>query len=186
MQKQICPSENNAPKPTATSGPKCYNVKLNNYAWDQTDELIKLYVTLENVGTLPKDSVVCNFLDRSVSLYVMGLDNKNYELIINNLCEEIVISKSNFKVKSSMIIINLAKKVLKQWSCVTSVEKRLKEAKTSTPPTMSDSSDPNDSLMSLMKKMYQDGDDEMKKTIAKAWTESQDKKLQNLPEFEPK
>lgn len=27
-----------------------------------------------------------------------------------------------------------------------------------------------------MKKMYQDGDDEMKRTIAKAWTEGQDKK----------
>ena len=27
-----------------------------------------------------------------------------------------------------------------------------------------------------MKKMYEDGDDEMKRTIAKAWTEGQDKK----------
>ena len=27
-----------------------------------------------------------------------------------------------------------------------------------------------------MKKMYDEGDDDMKRTIAKAWTESQDKK----------
>lgn len=30
--------------------------------------------------------------------------------------------------------------------------------------------------MNLMKKMYEEGDDEMKRTINKAWTESQDKK----------
>lgn len=28
----------------------------------------------------------------------------------------------------------------------------------------------------MMKKMYEEGDDDMKRTIAKAWTESQDKK----------
>lgn len=39
-----------------------------------------------------------------------------------------------------------------------------------------DSSDPNASLMGLMKKMYDEGDDEMKRTLNKAWTESQDKK----------
>ena len=31
----------------------------------------------------------------------------------------------------------------------------------------------------MMKKMYEDGDDEMKRTIAKAWTEGQDKKTQD-------
>lgn len=29
--------------------------------------------------------------------------------------------------------------------------------------------------MNLMKKMYEEGDDEMKRTIAKAWTESREK-----------
>ena len=36
--------------------------------------------------------------------------------------------------------------------------------------------DPGGSLMNLMKQMYQDGDDEMKRTIAKAWHESQEKR----------
>lgn len=30
--------------------------------------------------------------------------------------------------------------------------------------------------MNLMKQMYEEGDDEMKRTIAKAWTEARDKK----------
>lgn len=41
---------------------------------------------------------------------------------------------------------------------------------------MDDDKDPNDSLMDLMKKMYDEGDDDMKRTIAQAWTQSKDKK----------
>jgi len=40
---------------------------------------------------------------------------------------------------------------------------------------MDDNKDPGDSLMQLMKNMYETGDDEMKRTIAKAWTESREK-----------
>ena len=34
-----------------------------------------------------------------------------------------------------------------------------------------------------MKQMYEDGDDEMKRTIAKAWTESRDKQGGEAPPF---
>ena len=44
-------------------------------------------------------------------------------------------------------------------------------------PKMGKSEDPGASLMGLMKQMYQDGDDEMKRSIAKAWQESQDKRV---------
>lgn len=40
---------------------------------------------------------------------------------------------------------------------------------------MDEGKDPGDSLMQLMKNMYETGDDEMKRTIAKAWTESREK-----------
>ena len=46
----------------------------------------------------------------------------------------------------------------------------------SRPKPETDESDPQAGLMNMMKKMYDDGDDDMKRTIAKAWTESQDKK----------
>ena len=38
------------------------------------------------------------------------------------------------------------------------------------------SGDPQAGLMSMMKQMYDDGDDEMKRTIKKTWFESQQKK----------
>lgn len=40
---------------------------------------------------------------------------------------------------------------------------------------MDEGKDPGDSLMQMMKNMYETGDDEMKRTIAKAWTESREK-----------
>lgn len=36
--------------------------------------------------------------------------------------------------------------------------------------------DPSSSLMNMMKKMYDEGDSNMKRTIAEAWTKAQDKK----------
>ena len=36
--------------------------------------------------------------------------------------------------------------------------------------------DPSAGLMDMMKKMYEDGDDNMKRTIAEAWSKAQDKK----------
>ncbi len=39
-----------------------------------------------------------------------------------------------------------------------------------------DKSDPSQSLMKMMKQMYDDGDDEMKRTITKSWYESQEKR----------
>lgn len=38
-----------------------------------------------------------------------------------------------------------------------------------------DTSDPSEGLMNLLKKMYAEGDDEMKRTINKAWVESREK-----------
>ncbi|XP_011879602.1 PREDICTED: calcyclin-binding protein [Vollenhovia emeryi] len=161
--------------PTLSAAQKCYEVKLNNYGWDQTSTTMKIYITLNNVHRLPKEAVVCSFTEKSLDLRVLGLDNKNYHLPITNLCAEIDTEKSNFKVKTDMIVVSLAKQVARDWSHVTLVEKRIKDAKAPSMPELSEESDPSTSLMNLMKKMYQDGDDEMKKTIVKAWTENQEK-----------
>jgi len=40
---------------------------------------------------------------------------------------------------------------------------------------MDDNADPSASIMTMMKKMYDEGDDDMKRTISKAWTESREK-----------
>ena len=40
---------------------------------------------------------------------------------------------------------------------------------------MDKDADPQASIMNMMKDMYANGDDDMKRTIGKAWTESQNK-----------
>ena len=71
-----------------------------------------------------------------------------------------------------MIIVSLAKADAKNWECVFREEKKATEKPL---PKMDESKDPSESLMQLMKNMYETGDDEMKRTIAKAWTESREK-----------
>ncbi len=39
-----------------------------------------------------------------------------------------------------------------------------------------DKDDPSKGLMKMMQQMYEDGDDDMKRTIKKSWYESQEKK----------
>jgi len=43
-------------------------------------------------------------------------------------------------------------------------------------PKFDEKKDPNEGLMDMLKKMYDEGDEDMKRTIAKAWTESREKK----------
>lgn len=44
-------------------------------------------------------------------------------------------------------------------------------------PAVEENADPSDGLMTMLKKIYSEGDDEMKRTINKAWSESQEKKV---------
>lgn len=162
-----------------SSTQKYYEVKMNNYGWDQTNTTAKIYVTCKNVHQLPKESVVCKFTDRSFDLHILGLENRNYNLSINNLAETIIPEKSYVKIKTNMVVVCLAKEQEMNWSHITSLEKRLKESKASSISEDADDSDPGANLVNLVMKMYQDGDDDMKRTIAKAWTEEIQKNAAN-------
>ncbi|KAJ8918031.1 hypothetical protein NQ315_011487 [Exocentrus adspersus] len=155
---------------------KRYEIKLNNYAWDQTSKYVKFYVTLKNVHNLPAENIKCDFTHKSLELKVLDLDNKDYVLRINNLLKTILPEQSNWKLKTDMVIVNAAKKEVENWSHVTEWEKKASDAKNLPPPDSDKQADPSEGLMSLMKNMYERGDDEMKRTIAKAWTESQEKR----------
>jgi len=158
----------NKPKPT------CYETKIINYAWDQSDKFVKIYVTLNGIQSLPKEQIRCTFTGSSFELRVEGLDSRNHTLLINNLLHPITLSSSYHKVKTDMVIVFLSKTAQKSWSHVTQSEQKAKEQKDEKlKPEAAE--DPSGGLMNIMKKMYDEGDDDMKRTIAKAWTESRDK-----------
>jgi len=159
------------------SSTKCYDVAYKSYSWDQSDKFVKFYLTnLKNVQELSQlDGFEKNFMPRSVMLRVCNLSGKNHVFEIKELAHAINAEKSFYKVKSDMVVIFLAKANTGQnWSHVTAAEKAKAEKKVEVPKT-EDDSDPSKGLMNMMKKMYDEGDDDMKKTIAKAWTESQNK-----------
>lgn len=122
-----------------------------------------------------QDEVTCNFNDRSFDLLIKNLNNVNYQLSIKNLLNSIDAKESSVKVKSDMITVLLRKKSSQNWACLTEKEQQLKDNKPK--PKLDETADPQESLMTLMKQMYEDGDDEMKRTISKAFTESREKQM---------
>ncbi|XP_045201450.2 calcyclin-binding protein-like [Mercenaria mercenaria] len=150
-------------------------VDIKNYAWDQSEKFMKIYATVAGVETVPKEQVTCTFNSRSFSLRCNSVNNKNYTCEVTTLMEDILPDDSYFKIKTDTVLIMLKKKETgKTWPYVTQTEKKLKDKPTK--PPIDKEGDPNDSMMALMKQMYDEGDDEMKRTIAKAWTESREKK----------
>ncbi|XP_050297237.1 calcyclin-binding protein isoform X2 [Anthonomus grandis grandis] len=151
-----------------------YEVKITNYAWDQSQKFLKFYITLPKVNTVPAENITCDFQEKSLELKVKNLENKDYVFRVTQLLNSIEPKNSTFKVKNDLILINAAKKEDTHWTHVTEWEKKAQDRKL---PSFDndDKSDPTSSLMNIMKNMYATGDDEMKRTIAKAWTESQSK-----------
>ncbi|XP_023937211.1 calcyclin-binding protein [Bicyclus anynana] len=176
-------NENNAcamdasPAPT-TSQKKRYQIKLNGYGWDQSDKYVKVFVTLKDVQNVPKENVYCKLTDRSMELHVENLDNKDYLLVINKLLYPIDVAGSHWKQKTDMVVIFLAKSEQNvKWSHMTELEKKFEDQRSNRFKSDDlDKKDPQESIMGLMKNMYETGDDDMKRMISKAWYEGQHKK----------
>ncbi|MEQ2185876.1 hypothetical protein XENOCAPTIV_011805, partial [Xenoophorus captivus] len=141
--------------------------------WDQSEKFVKIYLDLKDVHKLSAENVEVNFTERSFSVLIKDLNGKNHQMTVLNLLHPIDDKNSDKKVKTDMVLVMLKKQTTKKWECLTAVEKRSKEKEK---PSMDENADPSEGLMSVLKKIYDDGDDEMKRTINKAWTESQDKK----------
>ncbi|CAK1555791.1 unnamed protein product [Leptosia nina] len=167
--------------PSSSAGlKKRSQIKLSGYGWDQSDKYVKIFVTLKDVHTLPKEQVYCKLSEKSMELYINDLDNKDYRLVINNLLYPIIEADSHWKQKTDMVAIFLAKADTSiKWSHMTEIEKKFEDKRANrfkTEPEDIDKKDPQASIMSLMKNMYETGDDDMKRMISKAWYEGQHKK----------
>ena len=178
LERQKNMANQNTNSVTQPVAAKSYDVPYKSYSWDQSDKFVKFYLTnLKNVQDLQKpDGFQSSFQSKSVNFRVCNLLGKNHVFEIKELAYEINPDKSMYKVKSDMVVIMLAKaKEGQNWSHVTAAEKAKADKKNEVPKMDDDSGDPSKGLMNMMKKMYDEGDDDMKRTIAKAWTESQNK-----------
>jgi len=171
-------------KERATAKPAPTNVipdsQIKDYSWDQSERFVKLYLTnLPGLSDLNDDAVKTKFTDEGIEIRIENYKSKNLVFSINKTCHKINPEKCYHKIKSDYLLVFLCKhNPGSSWSHFTHADKMKSESSDLKPDSKVDSAaDPSAGLMDMMKKMYDQGDDEMKRTIAKAWTEGQNKKM---------
>ncbi|KAF5202836.1 Calcyclin-binding protein [Thalictrum thalictroides] len=160
-----------SPSPTPTAAPSSTTVlskpglqyvTLGSFSWDQDNEKIKIYVFLEGVE---QEKVETLLKPMSVDIKFHDVQGKNYRCAIPKLNNKIVPEKSKVLVKPTKVIITLFKESKGNWLDLHFKEDKLK-------PNLDKEKDPMAGIMGLMKNMYEEGDEDMKRTIAKAWTDA--------------
>lgn len=148
-------------------------VPIESFAWEQgsyNSASVTVYVELEGVGSA-KDRVSCTFGKYSFDLSVHNLNGKNYRLLKDNLEKDIVPGESKFIVKKDKVVIKLQKVKgeysYESWNQLTSKKGRDPEKESEK------KKDPMGGLMDMMKDMYDEGDENMKKIIGEAMLKSQ-------------
>ncbi|RDY08854.1 Calcyclin-binding protein [Mucuna pruriens] len=135
---------------------------LASFSWDQDNDKVKIYVSMEGIN---EDKIESEFKPTSFDVKFHDVQGKNYRSAISKLHNEIVPEKCKVVVKPKRAIITLVKASKGNWLDLQFKEDKLK-------PNLDKEKDPMAGIMNMMKNMYEDGDDEMKKTIAKAWTDA--------------
>merc|ERR1712183_1120619 len=89
---------------------------IEKYAWDQEGNFVKLYVSLDNIGSIDKSNITCTFEERGFNLAIVGYQKKNLRLHFTNLQGDIVPESSRHLHKSNMVIVKLRTAESKKWS----------------------------------------------------------------------
>ncbi|CAM9418064.1 unnamed protein product [Chrysoparadoxa australica] len=155
-----------APHPPAPIPVGAYK-GVEKFGWDQGEynsAWVTIYVTLEGAGRA-KDSTTCNFSKRGFDLKVEDLEGQKYRLVKDNLDKDIVPEDCKFIVKKDRIVIKL-KKVKGEYSYDHWTDLTQKRPKAAASKGKKD--DPMGGIMDMMKDMYDQGDDNMKKTIGES------------------
>ncbi|KAL5577236.1 hypothetical protein UlMin_018935 [Ulmus minor] len=137
-------------------------VTLSTFSWEQDNDKVKLYISLEGVD---QEKMEVEFRPTSFDIKFHDVQGKNYRCAIPKLNKEIVPEKCKVLVKPNRVVVTLIKAAKGNWLDLHYKEDKLK-------PNLDKERDPMAGIMDLMKNMYEEGDEEMKRTIAKAWTDA--------------
>ncbi|KAI6650927.1 Calcyclin-binding protein-like [Oopsacas minuta] len=161
-------------------------IQVKTYGWDQTDSTVKIYVSdIPGLEGAIDSQIVTEFTANSVNVKVNDLNNRNYNFSIGELSGKIKADSAKAILKRGSVIISMPKASPGNWEEVTMVERKTKEAKKEKEKlddiSKKDSDDPSAGIMKMMQKMYDEGDEDMKRTITKAWYESKSGKTPSVP-----
>ena len=161
-------------------------IQVKIYGWDQTEKNVKIYISdIPGLEGAIDSQLMSEFTDISVNVKVIELNNRNYNFSISELAYKINPESSKAILKRGTIIVTMIKAKSGKWEELTSValknaEKKKKKDEQET-SSNKDAEDPSASIMKMMQKMYDEGDDDMKRTISKAWYESKSGKTPSMP-----
>ncbi|KAL1524297.1 hypothetical protein AB1Y20_019200 [Prymnesium parvum] len=188
---QQTPRQTTAPNPAPTLGPvpvklaarppppplKSDYKPITSMAWDQDSygkepNNVYVYLTsgLDGIGEA-KDRVSCEFSKSSFDLKIHDFGGRNYRLVKTNLDKDIIPHESKVVVKKNRITITLRKAKgaygYDTWMDLVAKRPRGDEA----------SKDPSAGIMDMMKQLYEDGDDNMKKMIGETMQKSRQEQM---------
>ena len=129
-----------------------------------------LYVPLPGVGSIAAENIKCKFTKDLFDLVVCDLQGKSYRLLKDNLEKDIDPAKSKYIIKSDKVILKLHKVKTSEyggydyWSKLTDKKDR---------KSSSQKDDPQKGIMEMMKDMYNEGDDNMRKVIGETFMKQQ-------------
>jgi calcyclin binding protein len=174
LTERFPPSASPAPSspPQAARGPpRRIFESITSYAF--SDGPNKASVIIPDIAGLTDAAITFEPQPHSFSIVVdreaSGLPS--LKLTVAPLFKKINTEGSQYTVKGKTLTIVLDKKKKTAWS---KLKKGALDKKK--PKTPGEKEDPNSAIMDLMKKMYDEGDDEMKRTIQKAMWEAHNKK----------
>ena len=180
-----------SPVSTTATIPLSSSVKyipIDRFAFDAggyNEPFVTLYIELDKVGTV-RDSVTCQFTKSSFDLIIADLNQKSYRLYKDCLEKDIDPDKSKFTVKANKVIVKLAKVKTSEYGGFDYWTK-LSDPKKSKDDTKKKKDDPSASIMDMMKQMYDEGDDNMKKIIGETMMKQRNGELNQdkpgMPDF---
>eukprot|EP01071_Lankesteria_metandrocarpae_P004934 Lankesteria_metandrocarpae@DN3761_c1_g1_i1.p1 len=146
---------------------------LSKFSWEQTADCVKVYISLDGVGDIPKECIKVDISQDTCEIQVRDPKTKNYKFFVR-LAHPVDPTGSNCKPKKNMLALSLKKAKYNWWESVHHKEPMLPKKTDKRKEENAD--DPQASVMRLMRDLYDSGDDEMKRTIKKAWVEAGDKR----------
>ncbi|KAL7524634.1 hypothetical protein ACHAXR_000656, partial [Thalassiosira sp. AJA248-18] len=145
---------------------------------------VSVYVPLEGIGQHDKSKITCHFTPSSFDLIVTDFDldgkknKKSYRLLNDNLEKDIDLSTTKYIIKPNKIILKLGKIKgeygFDSWSQLTAKKTKKRDAS-----GKSAKEDPTAGIMDMMKDMYEEGDDTMKKMIGETMYKQRTGQLNN-------
>ena len=171
------------PQTIATPPPRTM-MQVKTYGWDQSAKNVTIYITdIPDLESATEEQMLSCFTHNSVKIQIVNLNNRNYNFNIAALASNIQADSSKAVLKRNKIVVTMPKAFPGKWEEITLSERKSKyeqdEKDRLDDPALQGETDPSANIKKMMEKMYEQGNDDMKREISKMMYETQTGKPPN-------